>query len=211
MPIKISIVEDNAGTRNNLVSLLNGDPELRCVNAYASAEDAVRGIPEDMPDIVLVDIKLPKMSGVDCVAKLKSMFPDLYFLMLTTYEETAIIFDSLRAGASGYLLKKMPHDELVAAIKNVQAGGAPMSMQIARKVVHHFHQIKQPASEMEKLTAREQEILALLSKGRMYKEIADQLGITHGTVRCHLGRVYQKLHVQSRTAAVLKFLGRDPG
>jgi len=208
MPITISIVEDNPGTRENLVALLNGEPGLRCLNAYGTGEEAVRNIPNAKPDVVLVDIKLPRMNGVDCVAKLKNLFPDLYFLMLTTYEETDLIFDSLRAGASGYLLKEMPHDELVSAIKNVHAGGAPMSMQIARKVVHHFHQIKQPQSDMEKLTPREQEILALLSKGRLYKEIADQLGITHGTVRTHVEHIYQKLHVQSRTEAVLKFLRR---
>ena len=208
MAITISIVEDNAGTRENLVALLNGEPGLRCLNAYPSGEDAVRGIPHAMPEVVLVDIKLPRMSGVMCVGKLKIMFPQLYFLMLTTYEETDLIFDSLRAGASGYLLKEMPHDELVQAIKDVHAGGAPMSMQIARKVVHHFHQIKHPVSDVEKLTPREQEILALLSKGRLYKEIADQLGITHGTVRTHLEHIYQKLHVQSRTEAVLKYLGK---
>src|SRR5436305_241769 len=146
MPITISIVEDNPGTRENLVALLNGEPGLRCLHAYATAEEAVRGVPGNKPDVMLVDIKLPRMSGVDCVAKLKNLLPDLYFLMLTTYEETELIFDSLRAGASGYLLKEMPHEELVSAIKNVHAGGAPMSMQIARKVVHHFHQIKQPQS-----------------------------------------------------------------
>jgi len=208
MAITVSIVEDVEGTRENLVALLNGEPGLRCLHAYATGEEAVRGVPADPPDVMLVDIKLPRMSGIMCVAKLKMLFPKIYFLMLTTYEETDLIFNSLRAGASGYLLKETPHDDLVHAIKDVQAGGAPMSMQIARKVVEHFYQIKSPVSDVEKLTPREQEILALLSKGRLYKEIAEQLGITLGTVRTHLEHVYQKLHVQSRTEAVLKFLGK---
>jgi len=129
-------------------------------------------------------------------------------LMLTTYEESDLIFDSLRSGASGYMLKNAPPKELINAIEQVHAGGSPMSMQIARKVVNHFRQIKQPGSDVEKLTSREQEILALLAKGFLYKEIADQLGISLSTVRAHLHTVYQKMHVQSRTEAVVKFLGR---
>jgi DNA-binding NarL/FixJ family response regulator len=207
--ITISIVEDNRGTRENLVALFDGEPELHCLRAYATGEEAVRGIPEENPDVVVVDIKLPRMNGISCVTKLKILLPKLCVLMLTTYEETDLIFNSLRAGASGYLLKEMPHADLVQAIKDVHAGGAPMSMQIARKVVDHFHRIKQPASEMEALTVREHEILALLSKGRLYKEIAEQLGISPGTVRTHLEHVYQKLHVQTRTEAVLKFLGEN--
>ena len=141
--------------------------------------------------------------------RLKERLPKTQVLMLTTYEESDLIFDSLRRGASGYLLKNMPPAELIQAIEQVHAGGAPMSMQIARKVVNHFRQIRQPASEVEQLTKREQEILALLAKGYLYKEIADHLGITLSTVRAHLHAIYEKLHVQSRTEAVVKFLGRD--
>jgi len=208
-PITVSIVEDNRGTREGLVTLLDRAPGLRCLAAYASAEDALRGLPQAPPQVALVDINLPGISGIECVAKLKVQFPQLLVLMLTTYEETDLIFNSLRAGASGYLLKNMPPADLVQAVEQVHAGGAPMSMQIARKVVNHFHQITRPASEVETLTRREHEILALLAKGFLYKEIADQLGITLGTVRSHLHTVYEKLHVQSRTEAVVKFLGRD--
>jgi len=208
MRIRVSIVEDNRGTRESLTELLTRSPALRFVSAHASAEEALRQIPVEAPDVVLMDINLPKMNGIECVAKLKQQRPTLQVLMLTTYEEGDLIFDSLRKGASGYLLKNLPPAELIQAIEQVHAGGAPMSMQIARKVVNHFQQIKQPQSDMEQLTRREQEILALLAKGYLYKEIADQLGITLSTVRAHLHTVYEKLHVQSRTEAVVKYLGR---
>jgi RNA polymerase sigma factor (sigma-70 family) len=208
MRIRVSIVEDNRGTRESLTELLGRAPALRFVSAHPSGEDALREIPTDVPDVVLMDINLPKMNGIECVAQLKEQLPKTQVLMLTTYEEGDLIFDSLRKGASGYLLKNMPPAELIQAIEQVHAGGAPMSMQIARKVVNHFQQIKMPQSEMEKLTKREQEILALLAKGYLYKEIADQLGISLSTVRAHLHTVYEKLHVQSRTEAVVKFLGR---
>ena len=156
-----------------------------------------------------MDINLPKMNGIECVERLKQTLPKTQVLMLTTYDESDLIFDSLRKGASGYLLKNMPPAELIQAIEQVHAGGAPMSMQIARKVVNHFQKIKKPQSDMEQLTKREHEILALLAKGYLYKEIADQLGITLSTVRAHLHAVYEKLHVQSRTEAVVKFLERD--
>jgi DNA-binding NarL/FixJ family response regulator len=149
------------------------------------------------------------MNGIECVSRLKQSLPKTHVLMLTTYEESDLIFDSLRKGASGYLLKNTTPHELIQAIEQVHGGGAPMSMQIARKVVNHFQQIKKPQSEMEQLTKREQEILALLAKGFLYKEIADQLGITLSTVRAHLHTVYEKLHVQSRTEAVVKYLGRE--
>jgi DNA-binding NarL/FixJ family response regulator len=206
MPITVSIVEDIRGTRENLVTLLNGEPGLRCLNAYASGEDAVRGIPQDKPDVALVDIKLPGMSGIECVARLKKTMPELRLLMLTTYEEHDLIFNSLRAGASGYILKQMLHGELVQAIEQVHSGGAPMSMQIARKLVNYFNQLPPPASGVETLTQREHEILELLSKGYFYKEIGTQLGISMNTVRTHLKHIYEKLHVQSRKDATLKFL-----
>jgi DNA-binding NarL/FixJ family response regulator len=209
MQITVSIVEDIRGTRENLVTLLNGEPGLRCLNAYATGEEAVRGIPTDKPDVALVDIKLPGMSGIECVAKLKTMVPDLRLLMLTTYEEHDLIFNSLRAGASGYLLKQMLHGELVQAIEQVHADGAPMSMQIARKVVNYFNQLPTPVTDVKTLTRREHEILELLAKGFYYKEIGSSLGISMNTVRTHLKHVYEKLHVQSRKDATLKFVGRQ--
>lgn len=209
MRIKVSIVEDNRGTRESLTELLGRAPALRCVGAHPSGEEALNRIPGEAPDVVLMDINLPQMNGIECVARLKESMPNTQVLMLTTYEESDLIFDSLRKGASGYLLKNMPPTELIQAIEQVHAGGAPMSMQIARKVVNHFQRIKKPSSDMEKLTKREQEILALLAQGYLYKEIADQLGITMSTVRAHLHTVYEKLHVQSRTEAVIKYLGRD--
>jgi DNA-binding NarL/FixJ family response regulator len=208
MPIRISIVEDNAGMRESFAALLNEAPGLRCVSAHPTGEDAVLRLPQEQPDVALVDINLPGMSGIECVAKLKTQMPKLQVLMLTRYEQSDLIFNSIRAGASGYLLKKTPPAELIQAIEQVHGGGAPMSMQIARKVIDHFRQIQQPASDVEKLTPREQEILELLSKGCYYKEISNQLGISMNTTRTHLQHIYEKLHVQSRTAAVLKFLGR---
>lgn len=209
MNIRVSIVEDSRGTRESLAELLGRAPALSCVGAHPNGEEALRQIPVEKPDVVLMDINLPKMNGIECVERLKQTMPKTQVLMLTTYDESDLIFDSLRKGASGYLLKNMPPAELIQAIEQVHAGGAPMSMQITRKVVNHFQKIKKPQSDMEQLTKREHEILALLAKGYLYKEIADQLGITLSTVRAHLHAVYEKLHVQSRTEAVVKFLERD--
>src|SRR5256886_9505066 len=204
MRIKVSIVEDSRGTRESLTELLGRAPGLRCVGAHANGEAALEGIPKEVPDVVLMDINLPGMSGIECVARLKKGLPKLQVLMLTTYEESDLIFDSLRNGASGYLLKNMPPAELIQAVEQVHTGGAPMSMQIARKVVNHFQQIKRPSSDVEKLTKREHEILALLAKGYLYKEIAALLGISLSTVRAHLHTVDEELHVQSLTKAVVK-------
>jgi DNA-binding NarL/FixJ family response regulator len=209
MMIKVSIVEDNRGTRESLRQLLGRSNGLRCVGVHANGEEALQRIPEEGPDVVLMDINLPGMSGIECVTRLKGKLPKTQVLMLTTYEESDLIFDSLRGGASGYLLKNMPPAELLQAVEQVHVGGAPMSMQIARKLVSYFQQIKKPSSDVEKLTKREHEILGLLAKGYLYKEIADQLGISMSTVRAHLHTVYEKLHVQSRTEAVIKFLGHD--
>jgi DNA-binding NarL/FixJ family response regulator len=208
-PINVVVVEDNRGTRESLVDLLGRSSGLCCVGAYGNGEDALRELADHPPHVVLMDINLPGMSGVECVSKLKERFPKTQVLMLTTYEESDLIFCSLRSGASGYLLKNMTPAELVQAVEQVHAGGSPMSMQIARKLVNFFQQIKQPVSDMERLTKRELEILTLLAKGYLYKEIGDQLGISLSTVRAHLHAIYEKLHVQSRTQAVVKFLERE--
>jgi DNA-binding NarL/FixJ family response regulator len=209
MPIKICIVEDNADMREGVAQLLNQAPGLRCLSTYASAEAAVRDLPSQKPDVALVDINLPGMNGIECVAKLKAQLPLLQVLMLTRYEQSDVIFDSIRAGASGYLLKHIPAEELILAVEQVHSGGAPMTMQIARKVINHFQQITKASSDVEKLTPREQEVLTLLSKGYLYKEIASNLGISINTLRNHLRTIYDKLHVHSRTEATVKYLGRD--
>lgn len=207
MPIAISIIEDDAGTREQLAELLNDTPALRCIGAYASGEEGLRKIPAEKPDVALVDIHLPGMNGIMCVAGLKARLPDLSVLMLTRHEDSDLVFDALRAGASGYLLKKMIPTELIPAIEQVQAGGAPMSMHIARKVVGYFSHVKS-APEIERLSRREQEVLALLAKGYLYKEIGELLGISIDTVRMNLRHIYQKLHVHSRTEATARYFGR---
>jgi DNA-binding NarL/FixJ family response regulator len=206
--ITISIIEDQREMRESLAECLGKTPGLRCVGAHASGEDGLRNIPAENPDVVLMDINLPGINGIQCVARLKKHLPKTQVLMLTTYDEGDLIFDSLRAGANGYLLKNMPQDEMVQAVQQVHAGGAPMSLQIARKVINHFHKAK-PVSELEQLTSRELEILRLLAKGHMYKEIADQLAISMSTVRTHVSAVYEKLHVHSRTEAAMKLVGRE--
>jgi len=208
MPINVAIVEDNRRMRESFAAILDRSGSLRCAGAYATAEEAVRDLPAAGPEVALVDIHLPGMDGIECVARLKQSSPQLQVLMLTRYEQSDLIFKSIRAGANGYLLKNTSPVELIQAIEQVHAGGAPMSMQIARKVMDHFRQIQQPASDMDRLTTREQELIGLLAKGYYYKEISDKLGISVNTVRKHLQNIYEKLHVQSRTQAVLKFLGR---
>ncbi len=209
MPISICIVEDDRKTRENLAKLLDAAPELKCLKTYGNGEEAVNGIPGDKPDVALVDINLPGMNGIQCVSKLKTALPDLRVLMLTMYEERDLIFDSLRAGAQGYLLKKASPAELIQAVEQVQIGGAPMSMQIARKVVDYFHRIPKTSPDIGKLTPREQEILGLLAKGCYYKEISERLGISIFTVKSNVQHIYDKLHVTSRTAATLKFFGKQ--
>jgi len=206
--IRICIVEDDRATREGYLQLLGLAPHIVCLGAYESAEIAEREIPRKLPDLVLVDVNLPGRSGIQCVAKLKQAHPQLHFMMITNFDDNDMIFDALRAGASGYLLKRAVADELVGAIEEVHQGGSPMSMQIARKVVSHFHHIRQVAGDLETLTRREHEILEQLSKGLAYKQIAGNLGISFGTVQTHLHTIYGKLHVQSGTEAVVKFLGK---
>jgi DNA-binding NarL/FixJ family response regulator len=209
MSIAITIVEDQRDMRESLAEWLGNAPGLRCVGAHASAEEALKRIPNENPDVVLMDINLTGMNGIQCVARLKEKMPATQVLMLTTYDDGDLIFDSLRAGANGYLLKNMPQEELVQALQQVQAGGAPMSLQIARKVINYFHHTGKPSPKLQQLTARELEILKLLAKGYLYKEIADRLGVSMSTVRTHISAVYEKLHVHSRTEAVMKLAGRN--
>jgi DNA-binding NarL/FixJ family response regulator len=210
MHISVAIVEDNHGMRRSFAALLDQTPGLRCAGAYGTGEEAVREMPKLKPDVALVDIHLPGMDGIQAVHKLKEALPQLQILMLTRFEQSDLIFNSIRAGACGYLLKSATSSELIDAIKQIHAGGAPMSMQIARKVVAHFREIPKPSSDVERLSPREQELLELLANGCYYKEIADRLGISMNTVRTHLQHVYEKLHVQTRTQAVLKFLENRP-
>jgi len=206
MTRNVALVEDDAGIRDNLVALLNGSPGYRCAGACGSAEVALAQIPHWKPDVVLMDINLPRMSGIECVARLKARMPDLLVLMLTVYEDGDSIFRALKAGASGYLIKRVATDKLLAAIDDACSGGSPMSCHIARKVVQFFHQAGPSDEVSENLSPRETEILELLVAGCFFKEIADRLGIGGETVRTHVNHIYRKLHVRSRTEAVVKYL-----
>jgi len=211
MPITVSIVEDDRKTCESLVALLRYAPGVRLLGTHPSGEAALVNVPAEQPDVVLMDINLPGMSGIDCISRLKAQMPGLRALMLTTYEDSHLIFNSLRAGASGYILKNKSSAELLAAIQQVHEGGAPMSMRIARKVVTFFNQLPGPAPEAERLSEREAQVLAALAKGLLYKEIGLQLKISENTVRTYIKRIYEKLHVNSRTEAVAKFRVNLPG
>jgi DNA-binding NarL/FixJ family response regulator len=208
---KIAIVEDNRTIRESLVEFVQADPECRCVCACATAEDALKMIPKQQPEIVLMDIQLPDASGIECTAQLKQLMPSLQIIMVTVYEDTERIYKALRAGACGYLLKRCTPEELIAAIREVRQGGAPMSREIARKVIGSFREPLTAAVQVEDLSPREREILELLADGFPNKEIADRVGLTDGTVRWHLRHVYHKLHVRSRTEAALKFRSAKQG
>ena len=212
--IQVALVEDDPGVRANLAAMLDSSPGFQCQAAYADGVAALKGIPAKRPDVVLMDINLPGMLGTECVNRLRSVAPNLPVLMLTVYDDSEQIFKSLMAGASGYLLKRTPKDKLLEAIREITLGGAPMSRQIARRVVRYFQDLKaapqmaRRAPEVETLTEREEQVLAHLAKGHAYKEIADLMGISFETVRTHVRTIYEKLHVHSRTEATLKYLGR---
>jgi DNA-binding NarL/FixJ family response regulator len=208
---KIAIVEDNRTIRESLVEFVQADPECRCVCACATAEDALKMIPKHLPEIVLMDIQLPDISGIECTAQLKQLLPAIQIIMVTVYEDTERIYKALRAGACGYLLKRCTPEELISAIREVRQGGAPMSREIARKVIASFREPLTAAEQVEDLSPREREILELLADGFPNKEIADRVGLTDGTVRWHLRHVYHKLHVRSRTEAALKFRSAKQG
>lgn len=208
MLITVSIVEDNDKLRETLVRVLNRADGFRCVSQYANAEDALKDLPNVKPDVVLMDINLPGMNGVECVRQLKRLSPEIQMMMLTVYEDTENIFDALAAGASGYMLKRTASKELLEAIAEVKRGGSPMTTHIARKVVQSFQRSPAAAAATENLSEREQQVLDLLSQGLMYKEIADKLNISYETVHTYIRRIYEKLQVRTRTEAVAKFLRR---
>lgn len=208
MSVTVAIVEDNADLRGTLARVINRAPGHQCVGQYGDAESALAGLPNDKPRVVLMDINLPGMNGVECVRKLKQVLPETLVVMLTAYEDTENIFGSLEAGAAGYLLKRSKSAEILDAIKEVIGGGSPMTAHIARKVVHSFQARGASPDPTSNLAEREREVLDLLAQGLMYKEIADKLGIGFETVRTYVRRIYEKLQVRSRTEAVAKALRR---
>jgi len=209
--ISVVVIEDGAWMRENLDREINRIEGLRCVKTYRTAEQALRGIADDHPDVVIVDINLPGMDGVACVRHLKTVVPQARCLMLTVYEESEKIFNSLLAGASGYLLKRTTTPELVEAIRQVREGGSPMSSSIARKVVAYFNQAgEKKSNDVATLSPREQQVLDLLARGASSKEIASQLSLSVETIRMNVKHIYAKLHVHSRSEATAKYLGQFP-
>jgi len=211
MSIRVAIVEDDAGVRETLKKIVHKAPMLSFDGAYGSAEEAFEPITSNRPDVALVDINLPGKSGITLVAELKAKRPQLAVMMITVYDDGDQIFDSLQAGASGYLLKRSTPEEIVQAITQLHAGGAPMSAEVARKVVNFFQRRTKTESELKQLSPREMEILRELARGYRYKEIADRLNIGVETVRTHVHHIYEKLHVESRTEAVVKFMRLQSG
>ncbi len=207
MSIAVALVEDNPEIRRNLSRYIGEAPGYRCACACASGEEALRVIPQSPPDVVLMDIQMPGMSGIACTAALKKLLPSVPVMMLTVYEDNDAIFNALAAGASGYLLKRSAPAKLLESIKELHQGGAPMTSEIARRVIASFHKQKPDCHPQDKLTVREDEILQCLAKGYVTKEIADKLSVSYDTVRYHLKHIYDKLHVHSRTEAVIKYLG----
>ena len=208
--IRVSIVEDDNLVREHLVHLLNRAFGFKCVSNHRSAEAALEEIPRHSPQVVLMDINLPKMSGIDCVWQLKGRLPKTQFVMLTVYEDADVIFKSLLAGAVGYLLKgRTGSGALVLdAVRDAAHGGSPLNSLIARKIVQYFHHLPAPTAPEQPLSVREREVLDLLSKGLPYKEIADLLNVNIETVRKHCHHIYEKLQVSSRTEAVVKYLSK---
>src|SRR5271157_2247455 len=208
MAIRVSIVEDNEQLRGTLARMLNRSDGFQCVSQYGTAEAALEGLLKDKPGVVLMDINLPGINGVECVRRLKQIAPEIAAVMLTAYEDTENIFNALAAGATGYLLKRAPRAELLDAIREVRRGGSPMTTHIARKVVQSFQKEGLTAQTGEALSTREQEVLDHLSQGFLYKEIAEKMGISYETVHTYIRRIYEKLQVRTRTEAVAKFLRR---
>ncbi len=204
---RVVVVEDDANLRKTMIAFINRSPGFCCAGSFADGESALAEIPRLKPDVVLMDIGLPGMSGIACVSQLKPLLPATPIIMLTVYDEGDYLFDSLKAGASGYLLKRAIGDKLLEAMEEAGAGGLPLTRHMAAKVGQYFQKFGQMQNEVHTLTPREQEVLQLLADGFRYKEIAGLMGISLDTVREHARRIYAKLHVSSRTEAVVKFLG----
>ena len=204
--VSVAIVDDNDATRAELIELIGGEATCRVVRSCPDAESALNDLPRFKPEVVFMDIDLPGMDGVECVRRLKGHLPDAHVIVFSACEDDARMLNSLVAGASGYLLKRTPPEKLLTAIREVCEGGAPMSPEIARRVIQQLRQNSGAPAEKVKLTPREQEILDQLSKGFRYKEIVDNLGISFGTLHSYISKVYEKLHVHSRTEAVVKYL-----
>lgn len=205
MSITVSIVEDDAQARDILAEWVGAAPGFKCVGEHGSVEHALECLPAEKPSVVLMDINLPGLSGIEGVRRLKPLVPEAQFLMLTVYEDADHVFDALAAGATGYLLKQTPRRELLESIKEVHEGGSPMTGNIARRVVQAFHREEPGAPEGAILSQREREVLELLARGYIYKEIMEMLHVSRGTVNTHIRRIYEKLHVRSRAQAVAKF------
>lgn len=206
--VRIAIVEDQPRVAESLAKLIDRAPGLRVIAAYPDGETAVTQILQTKPDVVLMDIGLPGMSGIECVRQLKTALPALTVIMLTVYDEGEYLFNALKAGASGYLLKRTTGEKLIEAITEARLGGVPLTRQMANKVAHYFQHLGTTTSEMDTLTKRERETLALLAEGYRYKEIADRLAISIDTVGEYVRNTYRKLHVTSRTEAVVKYLNK---
>ena len=206
MPIKVAIVEDDEGIRASLATLIRRDHSMQLTGDYPDGETALKEIPRNPPNVVLMDINMPGIKGPECVRQLKALLPTVQFMILTVYEDSDSLFNSLKAGASGYLLKRTASTRLLEAIHDVHSGGSPMTPQLARRVVQFFNKPAEPSSPVASLTSGEKEFLNQLANGYAYKEIADRMNISIDTVRSYVRTVYEKLHVHSRTEAVVKFL-----
>lgn len=204
MKKSVMVVEDDLGLREQLVEILDQAPDIKCIGAFASAEDVLKVAPMQQPDVVLMDIELPGMSGIECVAEMKRIAPAVQIIMVTVYEDSERIFSALKAGASGYLVKSGHPNELLGSVRDVFGGGAPMSSHIARKVVNHFHDLGPAPSAAQDLSPRERQVLNLLASGMIYKEIADELQIGVETVRTYVKNICQKMHVRNRLEAIAK-------
>ena len=208
MDIRVAIVEDDRAVRENLSVLINDAPGFCCVGSCASAEEACSQLPELSPEVVLMDIHLPGRSGIKCVSDLRELLPRTQIIMLTIEEDSEQVFESLKAGATGYLVKHVSPQEILEAVAEVQKGGAPMSSQIARKVVTTFRKARLPEEPDVRLSAREEEVLRFLAKGHRSKEIAEELDLSLATVNTYVRHIYEKLHVRSRAEAVARFAAR---
>lgn len=209
MSITLAIVEDLDEVRDGLKNFISLSQDFKVLSTFKTAEDAVNDLPKLRPDIVIMDINLPGMNGIECIRQVKDKSPGSQFMMFTVYENDEKVFEALKAGASGYLLKNTGLVQLIESLKELYNGGSPMSANIARKLVTLFRNEKKETTTISALSSRENEILQLLSKGLLYKEIADQLAISVSTVRQHIHHIYEKLHVQNRTEAINKAFGKN--